>query len=225
MIEKIKETIKKYPIWCCIFSVVLGFIIYGICVFLSECTKDSILSAVPTAILGAITAYIAYQQHITSKRQKEIEEDKHRLELFEKRFECYKAFLNMSLWSHKLKTSPVSGKETEENEKIESSIKENMDGMISFGEQSRFLFGLEVYDFLVDARLRIFKHLQAIDDVKRYADTVKEQGAPAFGMPPLVQRAAETISETSPELEQIYSKKLPEIMGPYLKTTPYLSKD
>lgn len=235
MIEKTKETIKKHPIWCCLFSVALGGIIYGICIFLSECTKDSILSAVPTAILGAITAYIAYQQHITSKRQKEIEEDKHRLELFAKRFETYQLFLDMSVKSHKLspnrrvyESPEVEGKDRKENSVYLNFIRKNESKIISLGEGALFLFGRDVKLLLSEARGNIINKRIFVESLN---DLRKEKGPANNFVKEITEKdpseivSEERIRQCNKFLKEFYEKKLSEVMGPYLKTTPYLSND
>ncbi|MBS1083152.1 hypothetical protein [Gluconobacter kondonii] len=235
MIEKTKETIKKYPIWCCLFSVALGFIIYGIDIFLSECSKDVILKAVPTAILGAITAYIAYQQHIIAKSQKEIAEDKHRLELFEKRFETYELFLDMALQAHKLSSdrrvyeSPeVEGEFRKKNSEYLNFLRKNESKMISLGEGALFLFSSDVKDFLGVARGNIINKRVFVENINELR---KKKGPASTFVEEITERDP---SEKVPEdlirqydkfLPEFYEKKLPEIMGPYLKMTPYLSKD
>ncbi|GBR51307.1 hypothetical protein [Gluconobacter sphaericus] len=238
MIEKIKKTIRDYPIWCCLFSVALGFVTYGIDVFLSGCSQDVILKAVPTAILGAITAYIAYQQHIISKSQKEIAEDKHRLELFEKRFETYEVFLNIALWSSERKSYKhkscgdfelIDQEKWKESEKYEEEFYENRRKLISLGEQSRFLFGDDVCSVLDKTRKIIFNIEKNIKIIRQkrtrlpevetiFADMARDSSSEFKPFEDLIRKDQLYLTE-------FYQKKLPEIMGPYLKTTPYISKD
>ncbi|WNM07285.1 hypothetical protein RI056_00135 (plasmid) [Komagataeibacter nataicola] len=69
-----KNSISPY-----VYSVIFGFLLYRIYDFMIKCSNDGILRAVPTVIFGAITTYIAYQQHKISSAQKDIAADKHRL--------------------------------------------------------------------------------------------------------------------------------------------------
>lgn len=235
MIEKTKETIREYPIWCCLFSVALGLVIYGVEIFFSECSKDVILKAVPTTILGAITSYIAYQQHILSKSQKEIAEDKHRLELFEKRFETYELFLDMALQAHKLSSdrrvyeSPeVEGESRKNNLEYLNFIRKNESKMISLGEGALFLFGSDVKSLLSEARGNILNkrvYVEKINELKKKNVPESTFMKEITERDPSEKVSEEIIRNCNKFLPEFYEKKLPEIMGPYLKMTPYLSKD
>ncbi|MGR3303850.1 MAG: hypothetical protein ACUZ8I_15295 [Candidatus Scalindua sp.] len=51
----------------------------------------SIIFAIPTLIIGGIVAYIGYLQYQTNKRQQLVNEEKFKLDLFDKRYKVFEA--------------------------------------------------------------------------------------------------------------------------------------
>lgn len=231
MLKEFKNHIKDHLIITIILTFVLSVLIDRIII---SCSSSDLLKIIPTSILGAITTYIAYQQYIVSRNQKKIAEDKHKLELFEKRFGTYQLFLNVAVWSDKIYLYRESGMQEEDekwkkSENIRSKIQENFDVMVSLGEQSRFLFGEDVFKILNGARVDIFtldELVTSIRDIKS-----KEPEGKSF-IEDMVSEQSETIApilkrcrEIRKNLFKFYSEELPKVMGPYLKIAPYKNDD
>jgi len=209
----------------------------------------SLLKAIGPLILSAITTSVAVgqfrlsrAQHALSQQQvgiavsqKDIAEDKHRLELFEKRFETYELFLDMALKCHKLspdrrpyEDSTKTTNEREKNVEYMKFVRDNESKMISLGEGSIFLFGSEVKSILDDARGTILskkKLVEALNEIRRTDIDTTNFIDEFSGKHEEEKGYQKEIISYDKFLKEFYEKKLPEIMGPYLKMTPYLSKD
>lgn len=195
---------------------------------------EDVFKAVPALVIGLITAYIGWQQHQTAAGQKRIAEDKHRLELFEKRFETYDLFLRMAVAAHKL--TPASRFYTSDEERnLEYKknmdrivlLKENENDLISHGEGSLFLFGPEVKSSLDFARGQIFSKLMSTEAVNKQV----EQNGPSKTFTSDFSRRDPTerfhrdmIANCDEFLPQFYQTGLPEVMKPYLQISPYLTE-
>lgn len=190
------------------------------------------LTIVPTLIIGSITSYIAYQQHNISKEQKKIAQDKHRLELFEKRYEIYELFLKLSLSSRKIKmyknleANPVrSDIEWAESEKYREFVDDNIEKMFSLGEQSRFLFDENVYRMFCDARVIISHHRNVLKEIRiiksSYTEPTSFTQEVYQSQKPELKVNIDTITKLKSKLDVFYAKTLPEAMEPYLKMAPY----
>lgn len=211
----------------------VGFIVLWAISYVSLDHTDSlkysdICKAVPTVIIGALAALIAW-------RQKEIAEDKHRLELFEKRFETYELFLDMALTCQKLSSdrgpyedSTKTTNEREKNAKYMKFVRDNERKMISLKEGSIFLFGSDVKSILDDAVVTILSKAELVEALNeiRITDIDTTNFIDEFsGKHEEKKGYQKGIILYDKLLKEFYQKKLPEIMGPYLKMTPYLSKD
>lgn len=230
----IKKFCRKNSISPYVYSVIFGFLLYRIYDFMIKCSNDGILRTVPTIIFGAITTYIAYQQHKISSAQKDIAADKHRLELFEKRFEIYQLFLDMAVQSHKLSPNHRVDNNLEDYDDIIESnsgyikfIENNENKIISLGEGSIFLFGPEVKIILDEARGNIFKKLKFV----KILNGLRDKKGPSNNFigeitekDPLETVQEKAIIECDKFLKDFYERKLSEKMEPYLRMTPYLSK-
>ena len=58
-----------------------------------------------TVFIACFQFILARAQHRLSQKQTGIAEDKHRLELYEKRFETYELFLDLAISAHKLNSN------------------------------------------------------------------------------------------------------------------------
>lgn len=206
---------------------------------------QELLKAFGPLLLGCITTFVAigqfklakaqhalsHKQASISLAQKDIAEDKHRLELFEKRFEIYELFLNMAINCHKIKKiSDIEiydkAREHCENEKHLKFISDNFDKMISFGEASSFLFDENVKKILDEARGSIFWKHNLIISINVLQ--TKKSSSTSFVQNSLVDDEIKPqlhqIRQLNIFLEKFYVEELPTAMGPYLKMTPYLSK-
>jgi len=207
------------------------------------------LKAIGPIILSAITTFVAVRQfglsraqHKISQQQigiavsqKDIAEDKHRLELFEKRFETYELFLDMALTCHKLspdrrpyEDSTKTTNEREKNAGYMKFVRDNGSKMISLGEGSIFLFGSEVKSILGEARGNILSKANLVESLNgiRRTDIDTTNFTDEFsGKHEEEKRYQKEIILCDRFLKEFYEKKLPEIMEPYLKMTPYLAKD
>ncbi|WP_058987861.1 hypothetical protein [Acetobacter senegalensis] len=231
MLNEFKNYIKDRPVVTIAVTVVFAILVDRI---IMSCSSIDLLKIIPTSILGAITAYIAYQQYIVSRNQKELAEDKHKLELFEKRFETYQLFLNVAVWSDRIclyRSSEMqeNSEKWKKSEIIRSKIQENFDVMVSLGEQSRFLFGEDVFKILADARVDIFTLDGLVTSIREIKS--KESEGKSF-IEDMVSDSSETIApilkrcrEIRKNLFNFYSEELPKVMGPYLKIAPYKNAD
>ncbi|MEJ5156104.1 hypothetical protein WH240_13295 [Gluconobacter wancherniae] len=207
------------------------------------------LKAIGPIILSAITTFVAVgqfrlsrAQHALSQQQvgiavsqKDIAEDKHRLELFEKRFETYELFLDMALKCHKLspdrrphEDSTKTTNEREKNAGYMKFVRDNESKMISLGEGSIFLFGSEVKSILDDARHEILSKaelVKSLNEIRRTDIDTTNFISEFSGKREEEKGYQEGIISCDTFLKEFYEKKLPEITGPYLKMTPYLAKD
>ena len=195
---------------------------------------EDVFKAVPALVIGLITAYIGWQQHQTAAGQKRIAEDKHRLELFEKRFETYDLFLRMAVAAHKLTPASsfyINDEERDSDYKKNSDriflLKENENDLISHGEGSLFLFGPEVKSALDVARGQIFSKLISTEAVNKQV----EQNGPSKTFisdfsrrDPTQRHHREMIANSDEFLRQFYQTGLPEVMKPYLQISPYLTE-
>lgn len=222
---------KKYFILTIAVTVIVTIIGYKL---ISSCEASDILDIIPTTILGIITSYIAYQQHLVAKEQKNIAEDKHRLELFGKRFETYKLFLDISLSASKI--YPYKGADMNEtnhkwvqSEKNRTKVKDEFDALISLGEQSRFLFGNDVFEALNKARVDIFHLDQNIDEIRKQKGqqpetTIFTQDVTS-NMSPEIAPLLTKCLEINSNLTHFYSVELPKVMAPYLTIASYKNDD
>lgn len=179
--------------------------------------------------------HFTQQQVGIAVSQKDIAEDKHRLELFEKRFETYELFLDMALKCHKLspdrrpyEDSTKTTNEREKNAEYMKFVRDNESKMISLGEGSIFLFGSEVKSILDDVRVKILSKAELVDslnDIRRTDIDTTNFISELSGKREEERGYQEGISSCNTFLKEFYEKKLPEIMEPYLKMTPYLAKD
>lgn len=131
------------------------------------------IKAIPSLVIGGITAYIAYQQHVVSRQQKNISKNKLNLDLYDKRFSIYEVFLNMSIWSTSIYENEFEPNNlTREKYFLNNRYKnnkgkylKNIDDLNMLCEQSRFLMNDEVYNILSEARRNIFQ-------ARGYADSL-----------------------------------------------------
>lgn len=231
MRNQFKIYIKNHPVISVVVVVLISVFIDRIIMCFSA---NDLLKVVPSTIIGLMTLYIAFQQHVVAKDQKKIAEDKHKLELFEKRFETYQLFLNMALWSHKVDTyRTVDIKEDDEkwvqSEENRRKIRENADTMISLGEQSRFLFGEDVFSLLGEARADIFRLNDIVSDIRKIKSEEPESKSfindVTSDSSERISQSLKTCHEIKKDLSNFYSKELPKVMGPYLKIAPYKNND
>lgn len=222
---------KKYFILTIAVTVIVTIIGYKL---ISSCKASDILDIIPTTILGIITSYIAYQQHLVAKEQKDIAEDKHRLELFGKRFETYKLFLDISLSASKIsfyKRTEVNETDHDwvQSEEYRTKVKDEFDALISLGEQSRFLFGNDVFETLNKAREDIFHLDRLIDEIRRQKDQQPESKIfiqdVTSDMSPEIAPLLKNLSEINRNLTHFYSVELPKVMAPYLTIASYKNDD
>lgn len=196
----------------------VGFIVLWAVSYISLDHTDylkysDICKAVPTIIIGVIAASIAW-------RQKEIAEDKHRLELFEKRFETYDIFLNMALWATKISLfAERKDSKLKELKIVEEKFNENKDKFISLGEQARFLFSEDTYIKLNKARESILQ-LEYYTRIYMESSIIDHKINVSKGWD---NENPKDRTQLFLSVGQFYTNQLPEIMGPYLKTTPYIS--
>lgn len=212
MLKNIEIHIKKCYL-ITIISTVIATIIG--CKLISYCKISDILNIAPTTIIGIITLYIAYQQHLVTKAQKDIAEDKHRLELFEKRFETYKLFLDISLSASKISTykrADVNENDHEwvQSEKYRAKVKDEFDAL---NKARRDIFYL---DRLID---EIRKKQDSQPEVTHFTQDVTSN------MPPEIAPFLTKCSEIDRSLTHFYSVELPKVMAPYLMIASYKNDD
>ncbi|WP_133258677.1 hypothetical protein [Novacetimonas cocois] len=191
----------------------------------------------PTFVVGVITAYIAYQQHIVSKQQKNISKNKLNLDLYDKRFAIYEIFLNMSIWSTSIyENSYEPDQLTREAEFLKNryeSNKENylkhIDDLNAFCEQSRFLMNDEIYSKLSEARRNIFEargYADSLYDVIQRKKIISENDFEA-----IQANRMEMIGYINQKnqsfnyVRNFYMNILPNMMKPYLNIPQDVSKD
>ena len=193
------------------------------------CYNFTFLSGLLTPIIGLVAISISYHQYKNSKEQKIIALDKHRLDLFEKRFEVYQLFLDMSLQCYKIYIVERSEFDTkagkikeEENLKYIKFIDENENKLISFGEGARFTFDDDVKSLLDEARRNI---INKRDFIKKLNEARKEKGATKSFISDsndiYEDQYIKIIIDSNKHLRSFFEKRLPDIMDPFLNLKSY----
>ncbi|MFT9115187.1 MAG: hypothetical protein ABF443_13965 [Acetobacter malorum] len=186
-------------------------------------------------VLGRSHVRLTKIQAETAKEQRKIAEDKFRFDLFQKRFETYELFLDMAVQAHKLssdyrvyESSEEKVRKQHKNLEYLTFIKDNTSKLISLGEGSLFLFGSEVKILLDQARSSILNKHTFIESL----NTLRAKKPPITHFVKEISEKDDSeiemeriIRECDKFLQVFYERKLPEIMEPYLKMTPYLCND
>lgn len=154
MLKEFKNYIKNHPVGCVIFTVLVSVFVDRVIMCFSE---NEILKVIPSTIIGFVTLYIAFQQHIISRRQKEISERKLKLDIFEKRYDLYKEYSHLIIKiSYDIKVKSLV------------EVMDDSDKLLPICCEGGFLFGSKCRD-------QMFSILRKINDGLEIKEKIEQE--------------------------------------------------
>ncbi|ASC05751.1 hypothetical protein [Acetobacter pasteurianus] len=154
MLNECKGYIKNHPGISVVVVVLISVFIDRIIMCFSV---NDLLKVIPSTIIGLMTLYIAFQQHVISRRQKEISERKLKLDIFEKRYDLYKEYSHLIIKvSYDIKVKTLN------------EVMDDSDRLLPMCCEGGFLFGSK-------CREEMFSILEKINDGLAIKESIEEK--------------------------------------------------